>query len=79
VATEVNGTPEAVRHGITGFLVPPGDAGATAEAIVRLGRDPRLRRRMGHAGRVASAEFRQARFRQEVLSLYAAEGAKGAA
>lgn len=70
VATAVNGTPEAVRDGSTGFLVPPGDAEATAAAIVRLGRDPGLRRRMGRAGRAASAEFRQARFRQEVLALY---------
>src|SRR6185503_7181239 len=40
VATAVNGTPEAVRHGETGFLVAPGDAAAAADAIIRLGRDP---------------------------------------
>lgn len=70
VATAVNGTPEAVRHGETGFLVAPGDAAAAADAIIRLGRDPALRRRLGRAGREVSAGFAQARFRHEVLSLY---------
>lgn len=70
VATAVNGTPEAVHHGETGFLVPPGDAEGTAAAIVRLGRDPALRRRLGRAAREGSAGFAQARFRHEVLSLY---------
>jgi glycosyltransferase involved in cell wall biosynthesis len=70
VATAVNGTPEAVRHGETGFLVAPEDPEGTAAAIVRLGRDPSLRRRLGRAAREVSAGFAQARFRHEVLSLY---------
>jgi glycosyltransferase involved in cell wall biosynthesis len=70
VATAVNGTPEAVRAGETGFLVAPGDAAATAEAITRLGRDPALRRRLGRAARARSSQFAQARFHHEVLSLY---------
>jgi len=51
VATRVGGLPEFVDHGRTGFLVPPGDEAALAEAIVRLLRDPRLRRELGAAGR----------------------------
>jgi len=35
VATRVGGLPEAVRDGETGFLVPPRDPAALAEAIIR--------------------------------------------
>jgi glycosyltransferase involved in cell wall biosynthesis len=75
VATAVNGTPEAVRHEETGLLVTPGDDAATASAIVRLGRDPALRRRLGRAAREASAGFARVRFCQEVFALYTARGA----
>jgi len=51
VATEVGGVPELVENGITGFLVPPRDPTALAEALQRLIADPGLRRRMGEAGR----------------------------
>lgn len=51
VATAVNGTPEAVVDGETGFLIPPNDAAALAAAVLRLLRDPTLARQMGAAGR----------------------------
>ncbi len=51
VATEVDGTPEVVREGITGRLVPPADPPALAEAIRALLRNPSLAQRMGEAGR----------------------------
>jgi len=35
VTTRVGGLPEVVRDGETGFLVPPGDAGALADACIR--------------------------------------------
>jgi glycosyltransferase involved in cell wall biosynthesis len=56
VATTVGGTPEVVVDGVTGFLVPPRDPEALADAILRLLRDPDLRRRMGEAGRARVAE-----------------------
>jgi glycosyltransferase involved in cell wall biosynthesis len=37
------------QHGETGFVVPPSDAGALAEAIRRLASDEPLRRTMGQA------------------------------
>jgi len=51
VVTAVGGTPEVVVDGVTGLLVPPRDPAALAQAIIRLLRDPDLRRRMGRAGR----------------------------
>jgi lipopolysaccharide/colanic/teichoic acid biosynthesis glycosyltransferase/glycosyltransferase involved in cell wall biosynthesis len=51
VATRVPGCVDAVHDGVTGILVPPGDAVALADAIRKLLKDPELRQRMGKAGR----------------------------
>ena len=51
VATRVGGLPEVIEDGVTGLLVPPGDADALAQAMIRLLSDADLRRRMGQAGR----------------------------
>jgi len=51
VACHAGGMPEAVEDGVTGRLVPPGDAAALAEALEPLLADASLRRRMGEAGR----------------------------
>ena len=51
VATTVGGLPEMVEHGRTGYLVPPGDAGALAKAIVPLLKDKQLRSQLGSNGR----------------------------
>lgn len=47
VAEEVGEIREAIRHGETGWLVPPGDEAAFAEAVLRLLEEPALRRRLG--------------------------------
>ena len=57
VATAVDGTPEAVRPGETGYLHPPGSVEAIAADVVRLLRDPALRSRMGGAARARVAEW----------------------
>jgi glycosyltransferase involved in cell wall biosynthesis len=52
VATTGGALPEVVGHnGTTGLMVPPGDPGALAAAIGRALDDPRLRARLGAAGR----------------------------
>jgi len=51
IASRVGGVPEVVEDGVTGLLVPPGDVGALAEAIVGLARDRERCERMGRAGR----------------------------
>ena len=47
VATAVDGTPEIVRDGQTGLLVPPSQPGPLADALARLLDSPALARRMG--------------------------------
>jgi glycosyltransferase involved in cell wall biosynthesis len=51
VATTVGGLPELVEHGHTGFLVPPRDEQALADAVVCLLRDRRLRHQLGANGK----------------------------
>jgi glycosyltransferase involved in cell wall biosynthesis len=51
VATRIAGCVDAVQDGITGTLVPPGDAPALAEAVHTYLEDPGLRQRHGRAGR----------------------------
>ena len=51
VATAVGATPELIRDGQEGLLVPPGDASALADAIARLQRDFVEARRLGLAAR----------------------------
>ena len=49
VATKAGGIPEIVADGVNGLLVPPRDARALADAIVRVLGDPEMRR-LGDAG-----------------------------
>ena len=51
VASNAGGIPEAVRQGLNGLLVPPGDASALGIAVATLLRDPALARHMGQAGK----------------------------
>ncbi len=51
VATKVGGVPELVEDGVTGFLVPPKDPEALAQALQKLIDGPELRKKMGRAGR----------------------------
>ena len=53
VAGNSGGIPDAVRDGETGFLVPPEDPAAFADAICRLLADPAAAKRIGQAGRRA--------------------------
>lgn len=70
VATRHGGIPEEVVDGESGLLVDEGDTAATATAIVRLARDPALRRRLGEAARArAEAMFAPEVVRRDWLEL----------
>jgi glycosyltransferase involved in cell wall biosynthesis len=51
VASAISGIPELVEDGRTGLLVPERDAGALAEALIKLYENPNLGRRLAKAGR----------------------------
>jgi glycosyltransferase involved in cell wall biosynthesis len=71
VASAVNGTPEAVIDGQTGYLVPPKDARALADRLSALASDAEARRRMGAAGRrVARERFTLERMVSDLDDLY---------
>lgn len=51
VVTDVGGMPELVEHEACGIVVPPRNPAALRSALLRLARDPNLRRRFGAAAR----------------------------
>lgn len=51
IAPRVPPVLEVLREGETGLLIDPGDSAAMAACILRLARDPALRKRLGGAGR----------------------------
>jgi len=58
VSTDVSGVPEAVVPGKTGWITPPGDPKALAEAIMEALDNPQEARRRGQAGkRLVAREF----------------------
>jgi glycosyltransferase involved in cell wall biosynthesis len=73
VATAVGGTPELVRDGATGWLVPPGAPAHMARRIIDVVRDPEAARRMGEAGRkVIATEFTVDQMKLSYDALYSA-------
>jgi phosphatidylinositol alpha-mannosyltransferase len=57
VASRIPGYDEVVHDGREGFLVPPGDPHAVAEAAAKVLDDPALARSMGNAGRIGVARY----------------------
>ncbi len=71
IATRVGGIPEAVRDGIEGRLVPPGDARAIRDAISWMLTHPRERTIMGtHAAERARTSFSEEQMTSAYLALY---------
>jgi glycosyltransferase involved in cell wall biosynthesis len=82
VASRVGGIPEIVRDGITGSLVPPGDAQALAAGIVALLCDDSLRAQMSRQARQDfdhrfAADLMMSRFEQLYRPLWAMPPADG--
>jgi glycosyltransferase involved in cell wall biosynthesis len=71
VATNVGGIPELVDDGVTGFLVPRGDAATAAAKLAALAADPQLRRKLGDAGRkLVEEKFNLGRNVSQLVELY---------
>jgi glycosyltransferase involved in cell wall biosynthesis len=74
IAAEIGGLGELVEAGVTGLLVPPGEAEPLEEAIVQLAGDLELAVRMGEAGRLRALEqFLQDRCTDRTELLYRAQ------
>ncbi len=75
VATAVSGTTQVVRHGVEGWLVPPGDATALAAAITELLADPAAARARGASARCRiEAEFSSRRCAEQLVALFRQAG-----
>jgi glycosyltransferase involved in cell wall biosynthesis len=72
VAARATGAVDLVDEGVTGFLVPPRDIHAYADAIARIVTDPALRRAMGEAGTAKAAGYNWDSANQAVLDAYLA-------
>ena len=71
VATRVGGIPEVVVDGETGWLVPPGDEAALAQALRGALADPARARRIGETGRRrVEAHFSWDRIAERTLAVY---------
>jgi glycosyltransferase involved in cell wall biosynthesis len=71
VATDVGGVASVVQAGVTGLLVPSGDARSVADALLELLRDPERRERMGAAAREhVRSRFGAQRLADDVARLY---------
>lgn len=51
IATAVSGALDVIKTGDNGLLIPPHDPSKMAEAILKLVRNPKLRKRLGHSAR----------------------------
>ena len=72
LTTDVTGCRTLVRNGIEGFVVPPDDSKALAEALIRLAGNPGLVARMGAAARLRVLDgFTERDVAEAVKRLYA--------
>ncbi|MCL6442251.1 MAG: glycosyltransferase family 4 protein [Alicyclobacillus sp.] len=71
VASDVGGVSEAVKDGVTGYIVPRGEVNILAERIRRLILSPTLRKEMGDAGRLRyESNFHIATMIEKTLHVY---------
>jgi glycosyltransferase involved in cell wall biosynthesis len=79
VASAVNGTPEAVEDGVTGYLVPPADPVRLAERLEAIAADGEAREAMGRAAREAArSRFGVERMVDQLEAVYRAAAAGAA-
>lgn len=75
ITTDATGAVDSVVDGVTGIIVPVDDTRALAAAVVRLARDPELRKRFGEAGRQRMIDhFQPGRVAAEVALVVLGDG-----
>jgi glycosyltransferase involved in cell wall biosynthesis len=77
VATDIRGCREAVVNGVSGLIVPPGNAVALTNAVRRLVNDPFERVEMGRKGRAIAVERYDTRIVQERFADFVEVCARG--
>lgn len=71
VGFNLDGTPEIIRDGETGFLIEPEDVGGIRDAVLALLHDPQRRQCMGRAGRdLVQKRFDWCVMVQEIEKMY---------
>jgi glycosyltransferase involved in cell wall biosynthesis len=71
IVADAGGSPELIEDGINGFIVPPADAHAIAEAILKLQSQPELRQKMGANARLhIGRDFNTSQTVEQMLALY---------
>jgi len=70
VATAVDGSVEAIREGVDGYLCSPGDVDSMADRVVRLLKDQDLAHRMGREGNRVVDQWDQDRMVRKQEELY---------
>ena len=71
VTTDVPGCREFIRSGVEGFVVPPDDPLALADALQKLATDPELRQRQGRAARArVLSGYTEKQVTDTVVNLY---------
>jgi L-malate glycosyltransferase len=72
VATDVGGSPEVVRDGVTGLIVPPEDPASLARALISLLGNPPLRARLAERADHAATELDLPAFAARLEAAYRA-------
>ena len=70
VCSDILGFRDVVKDGREALMVPCGDRGALADALVRVLDDPLLANRLGRAGRLEALGYSWSRVTERVLELY---------
>ena len=73
IATNVSGTSQVMVAGVTGWIVPPGDAGALARAILELVSDPVRASAMAEAAAARAAGFSAQALAEQLVALFRRE------
>lgn len=77
VASRTGGITDLIEDGGNGLLVPPGDAGALADAILRLLDEGEMRAAMGGEGRRRAETYSAERMVEKIGELYAVSPGAG--